>query len=420
MAGDNAKSSSNNIRPPPPPSSSARKSRWESSSSSVRKSRWESSSSAAPTTTIKPPLGTGDPKNKPSTTDLTTRNSSDPKPNLNPIPSLLPNSNSPYSESPISSQNYGFHMLHSRTIHLADGTIRSYFALPPDYKDFPPLPMDRVGMMGSDGFRNRDAPFGPNFISLKRKFGYGENRGVDGDEFARRKQKLLQYGNASANLGSGTCVGAGVDPSVMKAFLYFVKLVIENPDKRKNYLENGKHGPLKCLACGRDYQLLPAEEVAANQDDLIMWPPMVIIHNTNTGKGPDGRMQGLGNKDMNRKIRDLGFSGAKAKSLYAKDGHLGITLMMFAGDQRGLKNAMRLADHFKNESHGRTDWVNVQSTAAGKDEESDPNLVLVDQKLGGRRRILYGYLATAFDLDEVDVDTRKKVTIESKCEKLQV
>lgn len=33
----------------------------------------------------------------------------------------------------------------------------------------------------------------------------------------------------------------------------------------------------------RDYQLLPAEEVAANQDDLIMWPPLVIIHNTNTG-----------------------------------------------------------------------------------------------------------------------------------------
>lgn len=119
-------------------------------------------------------------------------------------------------------------------------------------------------------------------------------------------------------------------------------------------------------------------------------------------------------------LADLGFSGAKAKSLYTKDGHLGITLMMFASDQRGLKNAMRLADHFENERHGRKDWVNVQSTAAGKDEESNLNLVLVDQKLGGRRRILYGYLATAFDLDEVDVDTRKKVTIESKCEKLLV
>lgn len=148
-------------------------------------------------------------------------------------------------------------MLHSRTIHLADGTIRSYFALPPDYQDFPPPPIDRVGMMGSDGFRNTDAPFGPNFMSLKRKFGYEEDRDIDGDEFPRRKQKLLQYGNASANLGSGTGVGADVDPSVMKAFLYFVKLVIENPDKRKNYLENGKHGPLKCLACGRFDDITP-------------------------------------------------------------------------------------------------------------------------------------------------------------------
>ena len=50
--------------------------------------------------------------------------------------------------------------------------------------------------------------------------------------------------------------------------------------------------------------------MAANQDDLIMWPPMVIIHNTNTGKGPDGRMQGLGNKDMNRKIRGINKTSA--------------------------------------------------------------------------------------------------------------
>ncbi|CAH2050998.1 unnamed protein product [Thlaspi arvense] len=53
------------------------------------------------------------------------------------------------------------------------------------------------------------------------------------------------------------------------------------------------------------YQLLSADEAAANRDDLIIWPPMVIIHNTNTGKGRDGRMEGLGNKVMDIKLRGI-------------------------------------------------------------------------------------------------------------------
>jgi hypothetical protein len=53
------------------------------------------------------------------------------------------------------------------------------------------------------------------------------------------------------------------------------------------------------------YQFLSADEAAANQDDLIMWPPMVIIHNTVTGKSKDGRMEGLGNKAMDSYIRGI-------------------------------------------------------------------------------------------------------------------
>lgn len=51
------------------------------------------------------------------------------------------------------------------------------------------------------------------------------------------------------------------------------------------------------------YQYLPPDEAAANQHDLIIWPPMIIIHNTNTGKSKDGRMEGLGNKAMDKIIR---------------------------------------------------------------------------------------------------------------------
>lgn len=53
------------------------------------------------------------------------------------------------------------------------------------------------------------------------------------------------------------------------------------------------------------YQLLSADEAAANQDDLISWPPVVIIHNTITGKGKDGRVEGFGNKAMDNIIRGI-------------------------------------------------------------------------------------------------------------------
>uniref|UniRef100_A0A2P2IQX6 Uncharacterized protein MANES_03G178600 n=1 Tax=Rhizophora mucronata TaxID=61149 RepID=A0A2P2IQX6_RHIMU len=250
-----------------------------------------------------------------------------------------------------------------------------------------------------------------------------------------------------------------------KAFLYFAKVINESESDRKRYLEDGKLGRLRCVACSRSskdfpnthalimhaynsdnaesrmdhlglhkalcvlmgwnylkppdnskaYQYLLADEAAANRDDLIMWPPMVIVHNTLTGKGKDGRMEGLGNRAMDSKIRDLGFAGGKSKSLYGRDGHLGITLIKFSDDHLGLKEAVRLAEFFEKDNHGRRAWDYIQPMAFGKDDEKNPDLVKVDWN-GGKQRILYGYLLAASDLCKVDFETRKKVRIESQRE----
>lgn len=86
----------------------------------------------------------------------------------------------------------------------------------------------------------------------------------------------------------------------------------DNADLRVDHL--GLHKAL-CVLMGwnyskppdnsKAYKFLPPDEAAANQDDLIMWPPVVIIHNTLTGKGKDGRMEGLGNKAMDKTIRGI-------------------------------------------------------------------------------------------------------------------
>lgn len=86
----------------------------------------------------------------------------------------------------------------------------------------------------------------------------------------------------------------------------------DNVDLRVDHL--GLHKAL-CVLMGwnyskppdnaKAYQFLPASEAAANQDDLVLWPPVVLIHNTVTGKSKDGRMEGLGNKLMDTKIRGI-------------------------------------------------------------------------------------------------------------------
>ncbi|KAK2404839.1 protein SUPPRESSOR OF GENE SILENCING [Trifolium repens] len=473
----------------------------KSSSSSHRKTRWESNSSVITITTTKSP---SDPKSKPNS-NIPNPNS---KPNPNPSPKL-PNDHPaliPFQfpePGPPPPPAYGFHMLERRTIILADGSVRSYFALPPDYQDFapPPRPLDRFGFPPGPG-RHPDYQNPIEAALGKRK--YGE----DGrDEFARQREQLLRNANGFANrvpggefppgpsgpikrdtmdpvdlrpskhlrvdgVGSASANNANARHSqidqgaLKKTFLHFFRLINENPVLKKSLLEDGKQGRVQCVACGssnnrfydihalimhtynpdnadsradhlglhralcvfmgwnhskppdnsKAYQYLSADEAEANRDDLIMWPPLVIIHNTNTGKSRDGRMEGLGNKWMDGKIRELGIVGGKSKAVYGKEGHLGITLVKFAGDKSGLEAAMRLAEHFKKENHGRKDWARVQAQTLGKDDENNPNLVKVDERKGEKMRILYGYLGTAFDLDKLDFETRKKIELESRRE----
>ncbi|KAG0456214.1 hypothetical protein HPP92_024002 [Vanilla planifolia] len=386
----------------------------------------------------------------------------------------LPSASIPPAVHPLSATapsppppTYGFQHLERRTIVLADGTVRSYFALPPDYpmeprgdKLFHPGPVHGLDPsfpppgqpFGHEGFREPppfarggvdywsslglDGPAGSSL--LKRKYG--------DEEFSWHRQQALQHGSSGVNpigfpsgpVGDGSwrelqddlrrrdlqddlrrrelhedtrptkqirLGGEGyddltsrrlrpddneplVDQKALKnAFLRLSKTINDNPSQRKNYLEDGKNGPLQCVVCGRsskefkgihdlimhaynsqnsdlridhlglhkalcvllgwnhdkvpdaskEYQLLSADDARANREDLILWPPTVIIHNTSTGKRKDGRMEGLGNKEMDVKLKELGFGGGKAKAVYGKEGHLGITAVKFPSSDVGLK-----------------------------------------------------------------------------------
>lgn len=160
--------------------------------------------------------------------------------------------------------SYGFHMLDRRTIVLADGSVRSYFALPPDYQDFPTrpfpprpelgMPQDYWSSLGLDSGRP-----GPSEGPGKRKL--RDDRALEAPEWKR--QQLAGPSRDGVEMPPFSRDGKFVSGNVRlkhldvdqralkKAFLYFVKSVNENPHQRKKYLENGRGGALKCLACNR-------------------------------------------------------------------------------------------------------------------------------------------------------------------------
>lgn len=114
-------------------------------------------------------------------------------------------------------------MLERRSIVLADSSVRSYLALPPDYQDFKPAMHPGPELAGPGrGFDTRFPPMGPmspefrdrdeiymldrnqgywnSLGPMKRKYGDDEREGKDGnDEFKRQRQQLLQYGNVGLN-----------------------------------------------------------------------------------------------------------------------------------------------------------------------------------------------------------------------------
>lgn len=166
-------------------------------------------------------------------------------------------------------------MLDRRTIVLADGSVRSYFALPPDY-DFThrflrndlgnrfslQLSPEAGGFRDTREFWSKPIGGGPDGAGpMKRKYGNdkqfanpsGEGlAGTSGNfEEELRPVKLMRNG-----VGGGQSVVKHsyfeVDEiALKKAFLHFVKAINENVAQRKSYLENAKQGRLQCIACRR-------------------------------------------------------------------------------------------------------------------------------------------------------------------------
>ncbi|KAL6838221.1 hypothetical protein ACP4OV_031953 [Aristida adscensionis] len=275
------------------------------------------------------------------------------------------------------------------------------------------------------------------------------------------QQHKTEERRATKQVKVAEVIPTGVDAKTLKsAFLKMVKAINMNEADKKNYRANGKFFQLKCSVCGRDsvdlhallnhayhaknpehradhlglhkalcvlmgwnysvdpvhktaYQTLSTGDAEANQGDLILWPPTVIIENTYKSKN-DGQKECMSNKEMESKLREMGYANADVQPLIAKDGQRAMQAK-FPGSLDGLSKASQLVEFFENAGHGRAAWACIRSIAPTADGSNNPMLVKFDGT-GQRTWILYGYLATAWDLDLLDAESKQNATVKSRKE----
>uniref|UniRef100_A0A7N0UHZ5 Uncharacterized protein n=1 Tax=Kalanchoe fedtschenkoi TaxID=63787 RepID=A0A7N0UHZ5_KALFE len=115
-------------------------------------------------------------------------------------------------------------------------------------------------------------------------------------------------------------------------------------------------------------------------DHEIVWPPMVVVMNTQLELDENDKWIGMGNQELLDYFQE--YKAVKARHSYGPQGHRGISVLIFEGTAVGYSEAERLHKHFEAEGTNTEAW--------------DRRRVLFYP--GGRRQ-LYGMLATKEDLD---------------------
>lgn len=247
-------------------------------------------------------------------------------------------------------------------------------------------------------------------------------------------------------------------------FLSFTKKLNDNPGVRKRYKEQGRAGSLFCIVCGRsvskefmDTQRLATHcfmshkvglraphlglkkaicvllgwnsEVApevvtwspepistaeawAQKEDLIIWPPVIVIHNDSISDHDPKDRKIITTEALSDFLRGKGFGGGKMKVVKSNQS---IMVVKFLGTFPCLQDAEKLHSYFAENKRGRTDFKKLAfSSSKGKSnasgEKGETNGDRVDEL------VLYGYMGISEDLDKVDFDTKRKCSIKSKKE----
>ncbi|XP_068652172.1 protein SUPPRESSOR OF GENE SILENCING 3 homolog [Aristolochia californica] len=147
----------------------------------------------------------------------------------------------------------------------------------------------------------------------------------------------------------------------------------------------------------RDTSVVPPNEAfgkwrglrSSTTDQVIVWPPMVIIRNTLLEKDENEKWIGMGNSELLDYFGE--YPAVRARHSYGPQGHRGISALLFEASAVGYHEAERLHKQFHEQGTDRDAWENRR--------------VLFNP--GGKRQ-LYGYMARKEDLDNFNQHSQGK------------
>ncbi|CAK9134779.1 unnamed protein product [Ilex paraguariensis] len=161
-------------------------------------------------------------------------------------------------------------------------------------------------------------------------------------------------------------------------------------------------------------EAISSAEALAQKEDLIVWPPVVVIHNSSILDNNPEERKVVTVEALGEFLRGKGFSGGKMKVCLGKPANHSIMEVKFLGTFSGLQDAEKLHKYFAENKRGRKDFERI-TYGRSKNSRSDKR----EGEMKGdevEELLLYGYMGIAEDLDKVDFDTKRKCSIKSKKE----
>ncbi|KAG2672367.1 hypothetical protein I3760_13G036900 [Carya illinoinensis] len=308
-----------------------------------------------------------------------------------------------------------------------------------------------------------------NSHNLDRRSGFHKHPKVwkSNDDYYEDVQE--DYGNPSEDWASPSESEPAEDSEKFKqlvheAFLKFSKKLNVNPAVRRRYKEQGKGGSLFCIACGRSLskefmdtqrlvrhafmshkvglraqhlglhkaicvllgwntvaphdtitwvpQVLPNAEALAQKEDLILWPPVIIIHNISMSDNNPGKWKVITMDEIEALLRRKGFVRGRIKVCLGRPSDQSVMVVKFLGTFTGMGDAERLHKYYAENKRGRIDFGQLALNNGKSSNSWDAGM----QGDKAEEHVLYGYMGIAEDLDKVDIYTRKTNLIKSKKE----
>ncbi|KAK9291742.1 hypothetical protein L1049_019692 [Liquidambar formosana] len=126
------------------------------------------------------------------------------------------------------------------------------------------------------------------------------------------------------------------------------------------------------------------------KDHEIIWPPMVVIMNTQLEKDDNDKWLGMGNQELLDYFSQ--YAAVRARHSYGPQGHRGMSVLIFESSATGYLEAERLDKHFQEQGTDRDAWDRRRG---------------VPFYPGGKRQ-LYGFMAMKEDMDRFNMHSQGK------------